>query len=136
MPEKSNMFWRNNWLAFVWAIIILILCGLPGDQIPEITFLQWLKPDKFAHLILFGVLCFLLLKGFSKQNQFPALNKKAISIALISSISYGVIVELLQETVFINRNGDIRDVFANTIGAYIGYLIFKRNFSKDKRQIL
>jgi glycopeptide antibiotics resistance protein len=126
MPEENKMFWRYNWPAFAWALIILILCGLPGDRFPELTFLEWLKPDKIVHLVLFGVLCFLLLRGFNRQNNFSVLNKNSIALALLISISYGGIVELLQTYVFIHRSGDIRDAAANAIGALIGYWIYKK----------
>lgn len=120
------MFWKNNFPAILWAVLILVLCGVPGDKIPEMTFLEWLRPDKIVHLILFGVLSFLLLKGFSKQNQFPFIFKHAGKIALILSISYGGIVEILQDTVFIHRSGDIRDAAANAVGAIVGLWIYNR----------
>ena len=120
------MFWKNNFPAILWAVLILVLCGVPGDKIPEMSFLEWLRPDKIAHLILFGVLSFLLLKGFSKLNKFPFLFKHAAKIALVISISYGGIVEILQDSVFIHRSGDIRDAIANAIGAIMGLWIYNR----------
>ena len=129
MPESKSMFWRYNWPAFAWAIFVLLLCGLPGDDFPELTFLEWLKPDKIAHLVLFGVQCYLLIKGFSSQNIFQLLNKNAIILAFLISISYGGIVEILQNYVFIHRSGDIRDAVANAIGAFIGLWIYKKKFS-------
>ena len=120
------MFWKNNFPAILWAVLILLLCGVPGDKIPEMTFLEWLRPDKIAHLILFGVLSFLLLKGFSKQNKFPFLFKHASKIALAISITYGGIVEILQDSVFIHRSGDFRDAIANAIGAILGLWIYNR----------
>lgn len=126
------MFWRYNYPAFIWAILILILCGLPGDQIPDLSFLQWLKPDKVVHLFLFGIFCFLLLNGFTKQIHFYFLNKNAFAIALFLSISYGCIIEILQQTMFIHRSGDVKDAIANAIGTFIGFWVFKKKLSKEK----
>lgn len=136
MPEKKQMFWRYNRPAFFWALLILLLCGFPGDKIPELTFLEWLNPDKIVHLILFGVQCFLLLKGFTRQNLFRFLNNYAGLLALLISISYGGIVEILQEYVFIHRSGDIRDAAANAIGALLGLWIYKRYFAKGERKVV
>ena len=105
-------------------------CALPIYKIPEMTFLEWLRPDKIVHLILFGVLCFLFLKGFTKQNQYPFINKNAGKIALIICISYGGIIEILQNLVFIHRSGDIRDAAANAVGAVIGLWIYNRYFGR------
>ena len=124
------MFWKYNLPAISWALLILLLCGLPGDKIPEITFLEWLRPDKIVHLILFGVLSFLFLKGFTKQNQYPFINKNAGKIALIICISYGGIIEILQNLVFIHRIGDIRDAAANAVGAVFGLWIYNRYFGR------
>jgi len=136
MPDKKSIFWRYNWPVFTWAFIILVLCGMPGDKIPEMTFLQWLKPDKIVHLFLFGVLSYLMLKGFYKQTTFNVLNKNAIVYALILSIAYGCLVEFLQSTIFIHRSGDIRDAIANALGALIGYWFYKRSFSKFKKPVI
>ena len=124
------MLRRSNLPATFWALLILLLCGLPGDKIPELTFLEWLNPDKIAHIILFGVQCLLLLKGFEKQNFTRVVNSNHAALALVLSITYGCIVEILQEYVFINRNGDLRDAVANAIGALLGFWIYKRYFSK------
>ena len=124
------MFWRNNFPAILWAGLIMVLCGVPGDKIPEMTFLEWLRPDKIVHLLLFGVLSFLLLKGFSKQNQFSFLFKHAGKIALIISIAYGGMVEILQDSVFVHRSGDIRDAAANAVGALLGLWIYNRYFGR------
>ncbi len=122
------MFWRSTWPAFIWAIIILILCGIPGNDLPELSFLQWLKPDKIVHLILFGAQSFLLIRGFEKQNHFTFLNKNAIITSLIITIAYGCLVEILQDQIFINRTGDVRDAIANAIGAFTGWYFYRKNF--------
>lgn len=126
MPENNTMFWRNFRPALFWALFVLILCGLPGRDFPELSFLQWLKPDKIAHLILFGVQCFLLLKAFRKMKQTSVYYKNAVLFSLTLSITYGVLVEVLQTYVFIQRDGDVRDAIANAIGAFLGVWLFKR----------
>jgi glycopeptide antibiotics resistance protein len=122
------MFWRNTWPAFAWALFILILCGLPGDKFPELTFLEWLKPDKIAHLVLFGVQSYLLIKGLKKQKAFPYLLENAVVISIVISIAYGCLVEILQDTLFIHRSGDYRDAIANSIGVFLGWWFYKKNF--------
>jgi len=124
------MFLRHTWPALLWAVIVMVLCGLPGEQIPELTFLEWLRPDKIVHLILFGVQSYLLCVGLKRQTSFPALAGNAILIALTISIVYGALIEVLQDTIFINRNGDIRDAIANAIGALLGVWLYRRRASK------
>ncbi|HNP48642.1 MAG TPA: VanZ family protein [Bacteroidia bacterium] len=129
------MFLRNHLPTLVWAIFILIICGIPGDKIPELTFWQWLKPDKIVHLLIFGILCFLMIRSFKLQQSSSYLRNHAGILALLLSISYGILIEILQATVFIHRSGDVRDAIANSIGAFIGLWSFTKiakriNFEK------
>ena len=124
------MFLRHTWPALLWAVIVMVLCGLPGEQIPELTFLEWLRPDKIVHLILFGVQSYLLCLGLKRQSSYPSLASNAILLALMLSIVYGALIEFLQDTIFIHRNGDVRDAIANAIGAVLGVWLYRRRASK------
>lgn len=120
------MFWRYNKAAFAWALLILILCGIPGNNFPRLSFLDWLRPDKIVHLILFGVQSYLFIVGFSRQTIYTDLSKHAQRWGVLLSISYGALVEVLQSTIFIGRSGDVRDAIANAIGALLGLYIYKK----------
>jgi VanZ family protein len=118
------MFLRYNLLAFSWALFILIVCAIPGNHIPQLRFIDWLKPDKIVHLILFGVLSFLLIRAFQQQTSFPFLYKHARLYAILFSSIYGVVIELLQQYFFIKRSGEIFDAVADAVGALLGMLFF------------
>jgi VanZ family protein len=125
------MFFRHNRYALGWALLILILCGIPGTDLPKLSFLDWLRPDKIVHLILFGVQAYLFIFGFKKQNTIPYLHENPRFMAVLISILYGGLVEVLQGTVFISRSADIRDALANALGAFIGLWIYNVRASKN-----
>lgn len=127
------MFLRVHLPTLAWAIFILIICGIPGDKIPEMTFWQWLKPDKIVHLLIFGLLSFLMIRSFLALNTGSFFYKNAKMLSLLLTIFYGVLVEILQATVFIHRSGDIRDAIANSIGAFVGLWIFGKMAKKSAR---
>jgi VanZ family protein len=104
----------------------MLICAIPGNRIPHLTFLEWLKPDKVVHLIIFGILCIFLLRGFLETKSFRNPEKALIRWSLFISIAYGTLVEFLQYTIFINRSGDIRDAIANAIGAFLGLWVYRR----------
>jgi VanZ family protein len=114
------MFLKKMWPALLWALFILALCGLPGSAIPELSFLDWLKPDKIIHLVLFGVLSFLLIKGLNGYYSSSIQATNAKTFAVIVSSLYGVIVEILQEYFFEDRHGDMFDAIADALGALLG----------------
>jgi VanZ family protein len=114
------MFLRSTYPAFLWAAVILMLCALPGSSFPRLSFLDWLRPDKVVHLIMFGALSFLLIRGFLQQNTFHALSLHPKLYAVSYSIIYGIMIELLQEYIFIWRSGEVFDALADALGAFIG----------------
>ena len=120
------MFFKKLAPALLWAVVIMVLCGIPGNKIPELTFWQWLKPDKITHLVIFGILSYLLLAAFLHETAPSTLRLHAVVWALLITISYGVLTEVLQTFVFIKRTGDVRDALANSLGAFLGWLIYQR----------
>jgi len=126
---------RKQWFTLIWALFILILTGIPGDQIPKIpTFLEWLSPDKAVHLIMFGVLSYLILFG-NRQQYVESRNRSYyIVIAVLISAVYGIITELLQHYVFIGRYASVFDGAANILGAAGGGLVYFLQFNKNKSE--
>jgi len=128
------MFIKHTSLPFLWALFILALCGLPGQDFPDLSFWQLLTFDKFAHAFVFAILVIMLTVAFKKQRKFFFLREYAIKTAVLSSVTYGGAVELFQQALFIGRHADIFDFIANTIGCFLGlfsfYLIYLRNNTK------
>ncbi len=120
------MFIRYHLPTLLWALFILIICAIPGERIPKLTFLEWLKPDKIVHLLAYGLLCILLLRSLLEAETHGWQKKNAIIFSLVISTLYGSLIEILQARVFINRSGDFRDVLADALGAILGWLIYRR----------
>lgn len=119
------MLFRHLKPAIIWAIFILVLCSIPGNQLPETPFWDLLAFDKTAHMAVFLVFAVLLKVSFLKQHQFATLKYQANRYTLIIAIGYGVIIEFLQSSLFTERFADINDMIANAIGAVLGLFIFK-----------
>ena len=116
-----------------WALFILVICAIPGERIPKLTFLEWLKPDKIVHFLVFAFLSIFLLRSFIDAGLLNWKQNKIVVFAVCLAIIYGALVEFLQYSVFINRSGDIRDALANAIGAMIGWWIYKRYLLSKKK---
>jgi len=126
---------RKFWPAGLWAIIILLLTGLPGSYFPvEKTFWDWIEPDKLVHLSIFGVLVFLILFGFREQYFRSKKRYQFGIVSVIITSLYGMLTEILQLYVFIGRDGSRFDFYADTIGALLGWLIFFVVYQKKIRQ--
>jgi VanZ family protein len=103
---------------------------MPG--IPD--FYQLFKPDKIVHLILYGVLSYLLLQSMLKQYGHASMRYRGTIIALALSILYGALMEYLQYASDLKRSGNIYDFIANTTGSIIGIAVFHRIARKKNGQ--
>jgi VanZ family protein len=110
--------------AIAWGAVILLLCALQGDQFPSFRWDFSFSFDKLIHFFFYAVLSLLLIVARVKQHRSSPRRFSAIRVALLVSILYGILVEALQALVFFQRSADWNDVFANTIGSFIGVVLF------------
>jgi VanZ family protein len=121
------MFLKYNKWAMLWALLILILCGIPGRDIPHISFLELLSFDKFVHAGLFFVLLSFTVRGFSLQNSSRVFHERPRTAAFVICVAYGGLLEILQGTIFEERSADIYDFIANSFGCAMGLLLYKHS---------
>jgi VanZ family protein len=101
-PYRYAALWRACGWAMVAAVVVLSL--LP--QLPQApSFLGW---DKAQHFIGYAVLTFWFCLCYSRHWRWPAF-----------FVALGTLLELLQGFTGI-RTADLFDIFANSIGVFIG----------------
>ncbi len=120
------MFFKYTKWSIVWALVILVLCGMPGRDIPHISFLELLSFDKFVHAGIFFVLLLLTVRGISLQTRFSSLQLYAKSFSVITCIIYGGLLEVMQGTIFIERSADVFDFIANSVGCLIALAFYDK----------
>ena len=117
------MFLKHTKWALLWALMILILCGIPGKDVPEVSIVNF---DKFVHASLFFVLLLLTVRGFSLQTDVAILHNSPKITAFILCVIYGGTIELMQGAFFIDRTADINDFVANSFGCLVGTLLYDK----------
>jgi VanZ family protein len=120
------MFFRHTKWAMLWALFILILCGMPGKDIPHISFLELLSFDKLVHAGVFFFQFLLLTRGFLLQSNQKLLHTHPKLVSLLFCIVYGGVLEILQQTIFEDRSASVFDFIANSFGAVIGLVLYSR----------
>ena len=119
------MFFKNNILGILWAILILILTVLPGNYFPQITsFWELLSLDKLIHVSIFAVFSLLLIRGFKKQNKYLFLLSNYKASGLFVGIIYGSLTEIIQYILNNGRHYSLYDFLANSIGCIVGLVLF------------
>jgi VanZ family protein len=115
--------------AYLWAIIATGLCGTNGNNIPSFSFSNLIGIDKLAHMLLFGTETFLIALASKKIYAYKS-SFHIILPAFIIGTVFGIIIEILQATLFTNRSFDYLDMLANTIGCALAWLILIWKFNK------
>lgn len=108
-------------IAIVWVVVIAILHAIPGSDFPEVSFSDFFQLDKLIHTVIFMVGVYLFAVVLKKQQKIQFLR-----YIVISFIAYGLLLEVLQGLVFVERSADILDWLADTIGVFLGVWIFKK----------
>ena len=116
--------------AVVLAAGIAVLSLWENPQVPH----EWQIGDKLAHGLMYTVLAIAwmvpLVKGKSPviQNEvhraFAPQNHQSLIIrsmwVCVAVTAYGALMELLQHYCTVTRSGDVMDILADLIGAFIG----------------
>ncbi len=110
-------------MAIILAILILVLCLMPGNKVPKYHFPHL---DKMVHFVLFGTFALSMLYGFMKQTQFKLIHKQAVLWSISIGIIYGVFIEILQDQLSPSRSFEFKDILADTSGVLISFLFFQK----------
>ena len=122
-PFQTILF-RNS-PALAWAVLILLLCAIPGRQLPVISWAEAFALDKWVHALLFGILTFFLFRG-NLPYKVPVYALLLLSFSL--SAGYGWLTEWLQTIWFEGRKGDILDGLADTAGSLLAVAYIRLRF--------
>lgn len=123
-------FLKYQFPAFLWMGVIFALSSIPGNYIPEQPFDLF---DKLVHATLFGILTYLIYRGFQYQDRSFFLKNFSIGIAFFICVLYGMLDEMHQRFVP-GRTPDVTDALADIIGGgFTSIYLLWHNYRKNKR---
>lgn len=121
---------NSYWPAIFWSAIIIILLSIPGSDLPnEASFLNIPHFDKWVHFGIFMLFVVLWCWAVSLKKPQTKILKKFLLITT-AGIALGYLLELVQKYFVPNRDYDLWDVLADSIGAISGLLISLKVFIK------
>ena len=112
-----------SWMVFV---TFSSLFSFSNVSTPSFTFPHI---DKVVHFTFYFVAVVLGVLAIRENFKTPITLVKAISIMIIVAIVYGIFMEVLQSVYTSDRQGDVLDGLANSLGAITGGVILKIYFS-------
>ncbi len=123
-----NLFLRN----IIWAIVIFVLCSIPGNSLPQTSMIGIPHFDKIVHFGLFFIMGIFLIAELTYQTKLSRISIAFITFALITI--YGGVIEVLQENYFSNRSGDFWDLCADVAGGITSVFMF--SYLKKQKDLL
>ena len=116
MLRLSYRGWRA--LTLGWTTVIAFLTLLPADQLPPTPHWRLLSFDTAAHAGVFLALALPLRLWWSGIGRpYASVGTFAVSLA------YGALIEWLQITMAVGRDGEWSDLISDGIGAVVGVLL-------------
>ncbi len=133
-PTKPRpSFFKAYWAAGLWGVIILVLTGLPGEDLPDINFWDLNFEDKIAHFGVFAVLAALMVYGTWKRGPRSG-GRLRLGVAIVAIAGlYGAVTEALQGAVFVSRYPSFGDFIADLLGAALGTVFAFYFLSKHRK---
>ena len=114
---------KSYWPAIIWGVLIFIMSSFPGDDIPKSFIINIPFADKIIHFFMYFLLVILIMLGSLRKLKTGLTIRKFLFVFFIS-LFYGILLEILQDLVFIMRGADLLDIVANSVGSFIGLLTF------------
>ncbi|MDT7829523.1 VanZ family protein [Pricia sp. S334] len=121
--------YRIAFLVWMGLVTWASLATFPEEDTPDLGIPHF---DKLVHFgFYFGAAVLGTLYVREAMHDSPPLTRTLIYVAL-GTIIYGIIIEVLQHILTVDRQADIFDVVANSLGAIIGVWVLNKLFSSPK----
>ena len=110
---------KHQYLAIIWAIIVLILCDMPLENVSGgLPLFEGF--DKLVHTGFFFVLTVFLFYGKIKKQKSYSFRIMTIVKILFITAFLGAGIEILQWKVFTYRSADLWDFVTDMTGVGMG----------------
>ncbi len=109
--------------AIVFFIITVVLLTIPGDQFPKSHFFDIVYFDKWVHISMFGILCFLFSFPIKELQLSKSQKRNWFLVITLLGIVYGTLMEFVQKYWIPFRSFDLLDIAADSVGCLMS-LIF------------
>ncbi|MEP6699839.1 MAG: VanZ family protein [Bacteroidota bacterium] len=115
----------------LWVIISTVLLTLPGSAFPTKDWLGKIWFDKWVHIGMFILMVVLWCWAIHKKYITNAKLKNWFFLIGLFSLFYGIVMELVQHYLIVNRSFEVGDIIADATGCAIGMVYSRWRFIKN-----
>jgi len=115
------------WPAIIWALIILALSLFSGEKVNQLSIFNFKFADKVAHFGMYFIFSYLIMYGFKNfyLNDIVKHRIQAYLFALLISIIFGGLMEILQMYANPTRSAEFYDFIADSAGTLLALILFE-----------
>lgn len=114
----SQIYPFRKTIFFAYALLVTFMSLWPSDGIP--AFPSFPNADKLVHALMYAGLTFLMLWAW--PHYFQGYRQY---LPFLAVVGYGFFMETLQRISILGRSFDLRDMLANSLGFFPGWLFYK-----------
>lgn len=113
-------------IGFICWIVIITVLSLSSFEDIDTAGISIPHLDKLVHFFFYFIAAILGVLLIKEQTKGRLNLSRSIIFATLIVIIYGIVIEVIQDTFTQSRSGELYDVLANSLGAFLGAgLIFK-----------
>jgi VanZ family protein len=120
MPPNTHFALKLS-VSIIYIGIIVTLSLLPASDFPKVPLFPGV--DKVIHVAMYFILAVTLLWAFRETN---AARWKLYGFI----VTWGLIMEIVQNLMNLGRSFSLLDILANITGAFLGIIVFRALVSK------
>jgi len=111
---------KKNIISVTVALVIMYLSLSNANTFDKVSIFNFPFMDKIVH---FGMY-FALMSSIIFENRKNFKNLRGLLLSAIIPLLYGILMEILQSTITVNRSGSVFDVLANSVGIIVSVLVW------------
>ena len=118
--------------AFIGWMVFVTFSSLYSFEDAELSSVNIPYGDKVVHFIFYFVAAVLGSLFFIETKEVKSVLIKNLKILALLLIFFGIIIEVIQEAMTVNRSGDVFDALANSIGVILGIITIFTEFQGQR----
>ena len=119
MPIKKLLERNALFIAIFFTILVALLSLV---SLKDVHLIKTNNSDKYGHFLAYFILSLCWLNVINRRPHKIIINY----IIIIILISYGIILEVLQDILTNHRQADLLDIVANSIGVIFAVLVYNK----------
>lgn len=113
-----------RWWPTVLCLGIILYLTLSDDPLDGAQKAVWFEgADKVVHALMFGGLTSVMMLDYRRESRVGQLRPRDICVIAFIVAAFGILDEVMQETLTTSRTGDVLDFCADAVGILLATFI-------------